>query len=193
MRIQPKRVRVFPNPFAAMDAQGRPCGLCPSDPDEGGEPGRFVGAHPVATFLGEEVKGEIRNRRQDTGYRFLDCSNSETRPFQLADELATKEPVSLVLTPYYRDRIADGSLIDAATVGDIKDHLLARAEAGVRLFNSHFDADQNAYELLVSERAARLAPAPEPAPVAVVKPAPGPEPTARSAKHTKNAPQENEQ
>src|SRR5512138_2908400 len=38
-------LRVFPNPWAAFDKEGLPCGVCPRDPEsDGGAPGQYVGA-----------------------------------------------------------------------------------------------------------------------------------------------------
>src|ERR1041384_7685670 len=99
MRLKPKRIRVFPNPWgvnpavfakdgtgsthtATMDAEGRPCGFCHTDPiEDAGSPGRMVGTVVEAQWIGDAPRvGEIRSRLQSTTYKFLGVSNNETEP-----------------------------------------------------------------------------------------------------------------
>lgn len=103
MPLPIKSLLVLPNPWAAIDHQGRPSGVVMCDPVEhvptrDGEPRRFVGAHldPVKTRMTREfARGDARSNEQDTVWVF-----------------ATK-PVDLPNTPYYRERIRHGELIAA--------------------------------------------------------------------------------
>lgn len=186
MKLRPARLRVFPNPWgvhpsvgirggsaptSTLDAKGRPCGLCPTDPiADRGRPGRMVGARADATFLNEVLEGEIRNRRQSTAYLFLGESNQERSEHELAAKLAKKEPISLGYTAYYRERLIDGSLIaadveTARAAGvpfEAPETLFPKlSKAAAAAFDAHFDGG-GAYELFVSERAkAQPTPAPD--------------------------------
>jgi hypothetical protein len=198
MKLKPKRLRVFPNPWgisprvfgkdgtgsshtATMDSQGRPCGVCPADPvRDGGDPGKLVGAWPAHEWLGKEPRpGEFRHRRQDTGYEFLGASNRETEPFALAKELAGKEPVDLMFTDYYVERIADGSLIaadeqTARTAGiefiEPQELFGLLAKAAAECFNAHFEEEDDAYATFCKERRDEVKKAATPEPPATAKP-----------------------
>lgn len=178
MRLKPKRIKVWPNPWgvhpsSAVRGQpghhstivnGRPCGVCVTDPDEGGEPGRLVGAWPDAEIIQVVRPGEIRNNRQRTAYTYLGESTDESEPFDLALRLARREPVELALTNYYAERIRDGSLIAAdmetaraagseAYFMPVADLFPRLAREAARIFNAHFE-DQDAYRILLEERRA---------------------------------------
>lgn len=162
MKLNPKRISVIPNPFAAgLDAEGRACGLCPTDPiEDPTEPGRMVGAVVDAVMLSTVLGGEIRNARQSTGYKFLGVSNRETSKHQLATELGKREPVALKYTDYYRDRLMDGSLLPAdeatAKVAGVSflepaSVLLALSRRAETAFNAHFEG-VDAYGHFIDER-----------------------------------------
>ena len=107
---------VLPNPFSAFDKEGAPCGICPRDPDgDGGAPGRFVGARvdrdnteKLQKF--KNPQHEIRSEMQRTRYEYLGIPNIDP---ELAQKLATKEPIRLPVTKYYKDRLREGSLLAA--------------------------------------------------------------------------------
>jgi hypothetical protein len=123
-------LRVYPNPFAALDKHGTPCGLCPRDPDaDAGGPGLFVGARPdkkntqilqdFAAINGEKLgaragamaaKGEIRSPMQLTRYEFMGVSSLDP---ELAAKLAAKDPIEIPATKYYKAELRSGSLIPA--------------------------------------------------------------------------------
>ncbi len=121
---------VYPNPWAAFDRNGVPCGVCPRDPEaDAGGPGRFVGARvdskntrvlqdfaagytakfgaAVAKKLAEQ---EHRSPIQATFYEYLGVASLDP---ELADKLSAKEPVEIPATKYYKDRIREGSLLAA--------------------------------------------------------------------------------
>lgn len=121
---------VYPNPWAAFDRNGVPCGVCPRDPEaDAGGPGRFVGARVdskntrvlqdfaagyvakfgpiVAKKLAEQ---EHRSPIQSTFYEYLGVPSCD---LELAEKLSSKEPVEIPATKYYKDRIREGSLIAA--------------------------------------------------------------------------------
>lgn len=170
--------KIPPVDSSTLDHVGRPCGVLHCDPfGDGGRAGRLVGARVCETHttVGKTpermlavVAGDFWRPRQRTVYTFLGCSAHETRAFQLADELAKREPVTLPPTAYYLAAICDGSLIPAdarsAIAAGMKsedfepvDKLfpkLARAAAAV------FDAQYGgiaAYQTFVEERAEEAA------------------------------------
>lgn len=124
-------LRVYPNPFAAFDKNGTPCGLCPRDPDaDAGGPGLFVGARPCkkntqilqdfAAINGEKfgsaragamaAKGEIRSPMQLTRYEFMGISSLDP---ELAAKLGAKDPIEIPATKYYKAELRSGSLVPA--------------------------------------------------------------------------------
>ncbi len=162
MKVRVKKIiKVFPNPWAATDHEGQPCGVCPSDPMETmGEPGRLVGVRHEAEFLNEVQKGELRNRRQRTTYRFLGETNCETKPHELAAKLVEKEPVTLAASSYYLERLRDRSLLpaDTATAAmagvkfeEPKTLFLELSKAAEKSFNDHFE-EPDAYAQYVADR-----------------------------------------
>lgn len=115
-------LRVLPNPWAAVDKDGHPCGVCPRDTEaDGGGPGLFVGARPdskktkvLQDFgrgpFGDNAAHEIRSARQSTKYSYLGISSDDPR---LADQLGAKDAIEVPATKYYKDRLLEGSLIPA--------------------------------------------------------------------------------
>ncbi len=112
---------VYPNPFAAFDRDGHPCGVCPRAPDaDAGGPAQFVGARldrertVALQDFGENAPHELRSPMQSTKYSYLGIASSDPH---LAVKLLAKEPVRLPRTKFYRDRIAEGALlpVDQAT------------------------------------------------------------------------------
>lgn len=175
MKLKPRSLRVFPNPWgvrdvrdahaATMDAEGRPCGVCPTDPIvDRGAPGRLVGAAVDAenTVVGATREGEIRSARQSTTYAFLGCPAHETEPHELAQALAKKEPVTIPFSQYYCDRIREGSLIaaDEATARfagvkfvDPKTLIPALSKIGADAVDARYEGEK-AYEHFIAERKA---------------------------------------
>ncbi len=109
-------LRVFPNPWSApLDKHGSPCGICPRDPDsDGGGPGQYVGARVdrkrTVVLQKLEAYDRVRSARQNTFYEYLGIASDDA---ELGAKLAAKEPVEVPKTPYYKDRLRDGSLIAA--------------------------------------------------------------------------------
>lgn len=125
---------VYPNPFAAFDRHGIPCGVCPRDPEaDAGGPGRFVGARvdPKRTEVLQDfaalhtkrygaklgalvAKHEIRSPRQKTVYEYMGVASSDP---ELGAKLAAKDPILVPATKFYKDRLREGALLpaDAAT------------------------------------------------------------------------------
>lgn len=212
-----KTLRVFPNPWgvhpaaviegrnvdsSTLDHEGRPCGVVFADAyTDGGESKRLVGAAwcDVHTKVGAVpakrhavTVGNIWKPQQRTVYTFLGCTGHETRPYQLAEELAKADPVSLPVSEYYRAHVASGELIAAdektakqcgVPFEDPKTLFLKLAKAGAKAFDSQYEGEA-AYEHFVKERAeAMAAEAGEPAPV----PQPATEPATPSAKRVRAA------
>jgi hypothetical protein len=111
-------LRVFPNPWAARDKDGVPCGVCPRDVEkDGGGRASFVGARidPQHTkVLQELAETEIRKPQQRTRYQFMGLAADDP---QLREKMLALEPIELPETRYYKDQIAQGALLaaDAAT------------------------------------------------------------------------------
>jgi hypothetical protein len=110
-----KSFRVYPNPWSAHDKDGIPCGMCPRDPDaDAGGPGAYVGATVDSArteVLQKLEKGDdIRSARQKTVYLYMGVTSSDP---ELASKLLALEPIDLPSTKYYRDRVAEGSLLCA--------------------------------------------------------------------------------
>lgn len=116
-------MRVYPNPFSAFDKDGDPCGVCPRDPEsDGGGPGQFVGARidrnetkvlqdfGKSVKFGDHARHELRSPLQKTKYSYLGVASSDP---ELAALLASKEPVEIPITSYYKERLREGSIIPA--------------------------------------------------------------------------------
>ena len=109
-----KTLRVFADPYAALDHEGRPAHACPTDPAHTGPERRWVGAKLHAdtalkkldAATHEAVRAGLHEHPQDTMFEFSD------------------EAEELPRTPYYLARLKHGELIAA-------DAETARA-AGVR-------------------------------------------------------------
>lgn len=157
MPLPIKTLSVLPNPWAAIDHQGRPSGVVLCDPVEhvptrGDEPRRFVGATMAARMLREFPPGDPRSNEQDTTWTFV------------------TEPVALPNTGYYRERIRSGELIAAdsktSRVAGQKNFVppaTALADARTAAI-ANWERDvgtPGAFAMLEAERAA-AAPQPEP-------------------------------
>lgn len=116
-------MRVYPNPFAAFDKDGHPCGVCPRDPEsDGGGPGQFVGARidsketkvlqdfGKSAKFGDHAAHELRTPLQRTKYSYLGISSMDP---ELPTLLANKEPVEIPVTSYYKERLREGSIVAA--------------------------------------------------------------------------------
>jgi hypothetical protein len=132
-------LRVYPNPWAAFDKNGVPCGVCPRDPDaDAGGPGQFVGARvdkkntrvlqdfaaAYAAKFGPALAAKLANQEhrspiQATFYEYLGIASSD---LELAEKLAAKDPIEIPATKYYKDRLREGALIpaDRATATKVK-------------------------------------------------------------------------
>lgn len=123
-----QRINVLPNPFIARDKFGRPCAVCPRDPDQdSGGGAKFVGAKvdQAATVVTQKLRrgDDMRSAQQRTFYKYLGIASDDP---ELAAKLAAAEPVNIPLTRYYRDRLREGALIVAdkasAEVARVKFH-----------------------------------------------------------------------
>lgn len=123
-------LKVYPNPFAAFDKNGVPCGVCPRDPDaDAGGPGHFVGARldTVNTKVLQDFRAmnarrygaamgaalvahEIRSPIQATFYEYMGVASCDP---ELAQKLSGKDPIELPVTKYYKDRLREGALLAA--------------------------------------------------------------------------------
>ena len=96
----PKRtLLVWPNPFHALDHEGRPAGVLPYEPEGNGvttfDDRRFVGAQLKAEVLQKFPRGDAREPVQKTWFEFSD------------------EPVTVKNTAYYAHAIARGEIFAA--------------------------------------------------------------------------------
>lgn len=108
-------LKVYPNPWSARDKAGLPCGVCPRDPEsDGGGPGQYVGARVDrrrTEVLQVLAKGDdLRSPMQRTVYEYMGIASDDP---ELAAKLFACAPIELPRTKYYRDRIADRSLLCA--------------------------------------------------------------------------------
>lgn len=134
-------LRVLPNPWSARDKEGRPCGVCPRDPDaDGGGPGQYVGARvdrKRTEILQKLERGDdLRSPMQRTAYEYLGIASDDR---ELAAKLLAAAPIELPATKYYRDRISDRSLLaaDAETARIAK---LRRFEPPARALSRYLPA-----------------------------------------------------
>ncbi len=92
-------LKVWPNPFHALDADGRPAGVLPYEPEGNGvttfDARRFVGAMVDAEILQKFPPGDARQAVQRTWFKFQD-DVSEVR-----------------CSPYYQHAIARGEIFAA--------------------------------------------------------------------------------
>lgn len=108
-------LRVYPNPYAAFDKNGVPCGVCPRDPaDGGGGIGQYVGARldrKRTTMVSDVPKGEtLLKSRHERVYEYMGIAAIDP---QLASKLGDAEPVELQKSPYYRSRLIARELLPA--------------------------------------------------------------------------------
>jgi hypothetical protein len=95
MALRKKTVRVLPNPWAFIHPEFGPQAACHVDTNGRGGAVAFVGAERVAKIT-EKRENDIRGSRQETRFVFSD------------------KPVEVAATsPYYLDRLQDGSLVPA--------------------------------------------------------------------------------
>ncbi len=135
MPLPLKTYRVFPNPWALIHAEKGPVGAIPKAARED-SPLRFLGAERVSVVVEERPKNDPRGNRVDISFRYprLDASLLRGEP----------EVVTAVAPDghYYRDRLADGSLVPAdeptAKAVTCRFGSLAEAKkAGVADFDAH--------------------------------------------------------
>lgn len=121
---------VYPNPWAAFDKDGTPCGICPRDPEwDGGGPLQFVGARidKSKTRVTQVLQrgDDIRSPMQRTAYEYMGISSSDP---DLRQKLFALEPIEIPNTRYYRDRLRDRALLPADKVQAERDQAAAQAE-----------------------------------------------------------------
>lgn len=118
-------LRVYPNPWAARDKDGVPCGLCPRDPaaDAGG-PGKFVGARVDAkrTVVLQKLEPyELRSAMQRTLYEYVGVASEDAA---LLEKLMESDPIELPETKYYKERLRERALLPAdketAALADVR-------------------------------------------------------------------------
>ena len=118
-------LRVYPNPWAARDRDGTPCGVYPVDMPEGSAALTFVGADvdrentkvlsrgalgPVIQFrLEDKTLLPQQDRRQKTFYRWRGMSAKEVTP----EAIIKAGPLELPSTDYYRQGVHSGCLVAA--------------------------------------------------------------------------------
>ena len=101
----PRTLRVYPNPYLHVDAEGRPCAIVPYEPANGNDVAmskRFVGMtmkHAITFTAPRDAKGNIPSGQQDVQSTWF--------------EPTSDEPVELPDTAYYRAAIRAGELIPA--------------------------------------------------------------------------------
>lgn len=118
-------LRVYPNPWLALDKNGVPCAVCPRDPDQdGGGPLQFVGARidKARTVVTQKLMrgDDIRSPMQNTGYTYLGFSADDP---ELRSKIFWAEPIEVPSTNYYRARLRDRSLLSADEVHAMRKHL----------------------------------------------------------------------
>jgi hypothetical protein len=104
MALPPDRLlSVLPNPYHALGPTGQPAGVVMFEPDPGGFSSAswrgYVGARidEKNTVVRDVLAlGDIRSARQDTAYTF-----------------DTHTPVAVPISPYYLERLREGSLLAA--------------------------------------------------------------------------------
>lgn len=125
--IKPRTLLVWPNPFHALDHEGRPAGVLSYEPTGNGsttfDSRRFIGADLKATILEKAIVGTAQQSMQRTWFEYL------------------SEPVTVPESPYYKHAIARGEIFAAdeetarragITLGFVEPgELLERAKAEV--------------------------------------------------------------
>lgn len=93
--LAPKTLMLVANPWAAIDAEGRPCGACRRDPAEDNPALGFVGAELIATLIAPGSIRKIGKHEQVT-----------EAPTWERQWVFNPNPVKVPNTAYYRDRTA---------------------------------------------------------------------------------------
>lgn len=93
--IAPRTLTLVANPWAAIDAEGRPCGACRRDPVEDNPDLGFVGAVLEARLIKAQSSRRVGKREQIVEHARHD------RTFRF-----DPNPVRVPNTAYYRDRAA---------------------------------------------------------------------------------------
>jgi hypothetical protein len=93
--IAPRTLMLVANPWAAIDAEGRPCGACRRDPVEDNPALGFIGATLQAELIRPQTVRKVGRKEQVV----------ERAKHDLTFEF-TSTPVCVPNTAYYRDRAA---------------------------------------------------------------------------------------
>ncbi len=97
--IKPLTLLVWPNPFHALDHEGRPAGVLSYEPTGDGsrtfDARRFVGATLQAKITQKAIEGTAQQSLQRTWFEYLE------------------EPTEVTATPYYKHAIARGEIFAA--------------------------------------------------------------------------------
>jgi hypothetical protein len=145
-----KLLRVYADPYGALDHEGRPAHVCPKELPTSAHD-RWVGAHlhadtklkQVDAHVLESVRAGLHEHPQDTLYDF--------------DEA----PVELPVTPYYLQRIKHGEIVaaDAATAREagvkFEDPQLVIARSRMKAIR-HWRREHGAIPPFATEADARL-------------------------------------
>jgi hypothetical protein len=118
-------IKVYPNPWCSVDADGNPNGVVPFDCVRHIDLNEFVGAKRKAEIITAEVsktfKGKVTGKelvatvtpgRQRTHIEFLGVPAAELKD-NGPKKLLKADPVELPLTAYYRKRVLRGELLCA--------------------------------------------------------------------------------
>lgn len=96
---KPRMLRVWPNPFSAIDHEGRPAGVVSLEPVGDGitvfDDRRFVGCVLKSKVTKKVPRGSAQQNEQDTWFEY------------------DKEPTTVPLTPYYVRAVRTGELVCA--------------------------------------------------------------------------------
>lgn len=136
MPLPIRSLRVFPNPWSVITLENGPQGALAFGGTRNVGPLRFVGAAPAVVV--REARPEGDPRGNDAKYVFSFPS--------LAEDLISGTPIDLAANePFWRDRLADGSLVaaDEATAnatGALYTSLEAARAAGIKEFEAQFGA-----------------------------------------------------
>jgi len=106
--MQQETLRVLPNPYTFIDADGEPQGAYPADPSHHGGKRMWIGAKldPARTKLDPEA--DRRMRGQTGAWKGDDRPSPQTTKF-----VFVTEPITIPLTAHYLDGIRTGALLAA--------------------------------------------------------------------------------